>query len=282
MIESRNAPPADAFFLKAEEGERFCLYHPPAPTAKAKASFIYVHPFCEEMNCSRRMASRQARALAELGYGVLQIDLFGCGDSSGDFGDARWHIWKNDLALAEQWIEDRFATPIALWGLRLGATLAMDYLNDGNQAIARVVLWHPVLNGETYLAQFWRLKLAGQMLSGEEKRSPAPSLRDALSIGESVDVAGYSLAPEMANAIARLRLGSLATKDTRVDWFDLVPKGCTTVAPAIARTVESWKERQADLHLHLVAGPAFWSAPELGISQALLDGTTQLLAGAAN
>ena len=49
------------------------------------------------MNKSRRMAALQARAFAEMGFGVLQIDLFGCGDSSGDFSDARWDIWKQDL-----------------------------------------------------------------------------------------------------------------------------------------------------------------------------------------
>ncbi len=52
------------------------------------------------MNKSRRMAALQARAFAAMGFGVLQIDLFGCGDSSGDFSDARWDIWKQDLAIA--------------------------------------------------------------------------------------------------------------------------------------------------------------------------------------
>jgi alpha/beta superfamily hydrolase len=40
------------------------------------------------MNKARRMAALQARALAALGYGVLLLDLHGCGDSSGDFGDS--------------------------------------------------------------------------------------------------------------------------------------------------------------------------------------------------
>jgi len=33
------------------------------------------------MNKSRRMAALQARVFAAMGFGVLQIDLFGCGDS---------------------------------------------------------------------------------------------------------------------------------------------------------------------------------------------------------
>ncbi|MBK8384562.1 MAG: hypothetical protein IPL11_02315 [Candidatus Accumulibacter sp.] len=41
-------------------------------------------------NKSWRIVPLQARALATAGYAVLQIDLMGCGDSSGDFGDATW------------------------------------------------------------------------------------------------------------------------------------------------------------------------------------------------
>ena len=43
-----------------------------------------VKAWAEEMNKARRMAALQARLLAENGYAVLQIDLHGCGDSSGD------------------------------------------------------------------------------------------------------------------------------------------------------------------------------------------------------
>ncbi|WP_229425321.1 hypothetical protein [Massilia sp. Se16.2.3] len=78
--------PADAFFLDTQGGRRFCLYH--APIGECRGALVYVHPFAEEMNRSRRMAALQARALAARGIGVLQLDLHGCGDSVGDFGDA--------------------------------------------------------------------------------------------------------------------------------------------------------------------------------------------------
>ena len=51
-----------------------------------------------------------------MGFGVLQIDLFGCGDSSGDFSDARWDIWKQDIAAAREWLEERISAPVSLWG----------------------------------------------------------------------------------------------------------------------------------------------------------------------
>ena len=47
------------------------------------------------------MAAQQARAFAALGYAVLQIDLFGCGDSCGAFAAGRWAQWQQDLAEAQ-------------------------------------------------------------------------------------------------------------------------------------------------------------------------------------
>src|SRR5436190_24333737 len=93
----------EVFFLPAEPGARFALFHP-ARGPVVRGGILYVHPFAEEMNKSRRMAAQQIRAFTQCGYAVLQIDLYGCGDSSGDFGDARWDIWKSDLALAVTWL----------------------------------------------------------------------------------------------------------------------------------------------------------------------------------
>ncbi|MFN3884534.1 MAG: hypothetical protein ACK4Q4_07240 [Rhodocyclaceae bacterium] len=46
---------AEAFFLPVADGNRFCLHHPPA--GAARGALIYLPPFAEEMNKSRRMAA---------------------------------------------------------------------------------------------------------------------------------------------------------------------------------------------------------------------------------
>ena len=104
---------SSAFFLPAQPGHRFCIYHPSAD-GRTGCSFVYAHPFCEEMNKARRMAALQSRRLAAAGYAVLEIDLFGCGDSSGDFADAKWDIWKQDLQFALVWLKSRVAGPMGL------------------------------------------------------------------------------------------------------------------------------------------------------------------------
>ena len=90
-------PHAEPFFFDVEPGTRFCMYHPPSTHLAPRGAILYVHPFAEELNLSRRMAAQQARAFASLGFAVLQIDLFGCGDSCGDFSAGRWEQWQRDL-----------------------------------------------------------------------------------------------------------------------------------------------------------------------------------------
>jgi alpha/beta superfamily hydrolase len=80
-----------AFFLDTPDGPRYCQLHAPQG-GPLQGLILCIHPFAEEMNKSRRMAALQSRALAEAGYTVLQIDLHGCGDSAGDFGEASWPL----------------------------------------------------------------------------------------------------------------------------------------------------------------------------------------------
>ena len=62
----------EAFFLPAEPGTRFALFYP-AQQVKPRGGVLYVHPFGEEMNKSRRMAALQARAFAAAGYWFCKL-----------------------------------------------------------------------------------------------------------------------------------------------------------------------------------------------------------------
>jgi len=46
----------EAIFLPAEHGYRFCLYTPASGNCE-KAALIYLHPFAEELNKTRRMVA---------------------------------------------------------------------------------------------------------------------------------------------------------------------------------------------------------------------------------
>jgi exosortase A-associated hydrolase 2 len=272
-------PPAEPFFLKAATGQRFCLFH--APAGACRGAVVYVHPFGEEMNKARRMAALQARDLAARGYAVLLPDLYGCGDSSGDFGDARWHIWKDDVALAVAWLAERTGSPVSLLGLRLGALLALDYARSAPQPVASLALWQPVHSGATYLTQFLRLRIASGMLGeGKEKNGGTQALRAALATGEVLEIAGYNLAPELAEAIDALDARELTATAVPVHWFEMLSAEGRAISPAGERVISAWAKSGVDLQTHLVACPPFWATQEISECAALVDATSAVFANA--
>ena len=262
---------SSAFFLPAEPGNRFCIYHP--ADGGAGCSFVYAHPFCEEMNKARRMAALQSRRLAAAGYAVLQIDLFGCGDSSGDFAEARWEIWKRDLQIALGWLKSRLDGPLGLWGLRLGATLAADVARDPPVPIEQLLLWQPVSNGEQFLTQFLRLRLAAEMLADGAAQSGVRELRETLARGVPLEIAGYDLHPRLAAEIDAASFADPVPVVERVHWLEVTAAVDAKLSPASRRALEAWRSRGLDVRATAVTGEPFWSTIEVTECEALLAAT---------
>jgi exosortase A-associated hydrolase 2 len=266
--------PFEAFFLPAGGGERFCIFHP--ASGAPLGSILYVHPFAEEMNKSRRMAALQARAFCARGYNVLQIDLFGCGDSSGDFGQARWALWKDDLRLAQRWLREHAEGPVHLWGLRLGALLAADCARETDRSFASLLMWQPVISGAQFMAQFLRLRLASQMLSGAEAGNGTDQLRTQLAAGQALEIAGYELSPELALAMERLALAAVAPRNVPAQWFEVNADG--KPSPALTRACRAWSAAGAEVDVHAVRGEAFWNSVEITECAGLIAATSAALA----
>jgi exosortase A-associated hydrolase 2 len=274
-----NHSPAEPFFLDALPGKRFCLYHPPAQETPLEQAFIYIHPFAEEMNKSRRMAALQAKALAAIGYGVLQIDLYGCGDSEGDFEEATWGIWQADIEYAYHWLTQQGFTVIHCWGIRLGALLALDCAGRAGINIAKLVLWQPVTNGKSFLTQFLRLKLVNQLLAEDgNKTSSVKGFRELLNTGKSLEVAGYMLSSAMAAAIDELKLRQLLVKNSEIYWFEVATNIEHEMSPASASIVAAWNQSGIYPKVVRVPGLLFWSTQEISECPELLSATTRIFA----
>jgi len=274
--------PAENFFLPGAHGRRYCLYHP--ARGAARAALLYVAPFGEEMNRTRRAAALQARALADAGCAVLQMDLYGCGDSDGEFGAARWDIWLQDLALAHAWLAERSGCAVGLWGVRLGALLALDYVRSHESAaalpVARLVLWQPVLRGATYLNQLLRVRLAADMLAGAEG-GDSRRLRDALRT-DTQEIGGYALAPQLADAIEALDAAGLGVPAAPVHWFEVTAAADRPPAPPAVQLAAAWRAAGAAVHLQAVHDQPCWATPEIAECAPLRAATTAALAEAVH
>ena len=266
----------DAFYLPTASGQRFCLVHEPDVQIARRGAIVYVHPFAEEMNKSRRMAALQAKAMAAAGYVVLQIDLHGCGDSSGDFGDASWASWVDDVCLAYAWLQERGESDVWLWGLRTGCLLACAAAAR-IEAPGKLLLWQPVLSGKQYLQQFLRMKMASEMLGGESKGA-MDRLRERLAQGEAIEIAGYQLAPNLESGLEKAEL-TLPEQVQRIEWFELSGKPEAGLSPAASARIEKWQAAGARVRGQAVIGPPFWQTAEIAESAALIDASVLALSG---
>src|SRR5262245_5413710 len=85
------------YFSDGASGRVFSLFVGPPAHVLRRGGVLFVPPFAEEMNKSRRQVMLAARALAAAGFGVLLSDLYGTGDSGGEFADGRVAAWRSDL-----------------------------------------------------------------------------------------------------------------------------------------------------------------------------------------
>ncbi|MEN6584674.1 MAG: hydrolase 2, exosortase A system-associated [Sulfuricella sp.] len=264
----------EPFFLSGEHGALFCVYLYPSHITP-KGSILYLHPFAEEMHKSRRMAALQARRFAAEGYAVLQVDLTGCGDSACDFGDATWETWLADARRAFAWLSAKATGPIILWGLRTGASLAVE-LARALPDIQRLILWQPIVNGEQYLNQFLRIKLASEMLSGNQAQSGTKDLRAKLEAGENIEVGGYMLGAAMARDLARMKLADIPSP-CPVEWIEVGAEEGGSPSPASQRIVEAWRAAGVNLHARTLSGEPFWVTQEITECPSLIEATTEAL-----
>jgi exosortase A-associated hydrolase 2 len=212
------------------------------------------------MNKARRMAALQAREMARRGIAVLQIDLFGCGDSSGDFGDASWESWIDDAQWAYNWLANRHGVPVGFWGLRAGCLLACEAAQRLNVPVD-FLFWQPVASGAAHLAQFLRLShVAGLLGDRPQEKSRA---RETLAAGQLVEVAGYRLSPALASGLERAVLKP-PPRARHGLWIEVDPREEGDLSPATRNAMPAWQTiHQHPLQSARVRGPAFWQTQEI-------------------
>jgi exosortase A-associated hydrolase 2 len=268
-----------AFFLPSAQGPLFCLFQAPEGD-RLRGRVLHFHPFAEELNTCRRVSAQYARALAQQGYAVMQFDMWGCGDSAGEFEQASWHAWVSNARLALRWMDERLGhdsgsskrPPLWFWGVRGGALLAARALAAAEEA-AHLLLWQPSCSGKQLLQQMLRTQTASQWLSGTPSSTARMQhARGPWEDGKSVTIAGYTISPELAQALGEAKL---APPDDRpvapghLVWLESSPTGEAEFGPGALRQMDLWSSRGWRISNERVRSPAFWhsisseDAPEL-------------------
>lgn len=273
-------------FLESPQGRIFVVHRVPR-AENLRHGVVIIPPFAEEMNQSRRMVTLLVEALAEAGYHAMVFDLFGTGDSAGEFAEASWSGWLEQLTCCvESLRRDYGIERYSLVALRAGALLAADYLNNLDSSAnrpERLLLWQPAIDGDLHLTQFLRLRVAADMLNGKRDRELVSAMRQQLEAGETVEVAGYGLTPAVSGGLSSASLKKLTPDHLPVTcWIDLVA-GDGQVSPAVNRTlVEALQNGGAKIDYTTVVGRPFWNSVETVENHKLVSMTVAWLRGEAD
>ncbi len=267
-------------FLPSQPGPIFLTLHSPRrPNADC---VLVVPPFAEEMNKSRRLVAELGRALAAHGITLAIPDLFGTGDSAGNFGEATWEAWVDNLQQTCDWIESCGLKLSALLAIRFGAALACDALLARKlPPVQRTVLCQPVFDGKRHLQQFLRLRVMASRMSGNSGES-IDSIRRLLRSGAQVEVAGYPLSPSLADSMERLSVAmELPHGLGEVDWIELARTAGAPVSAQARQLIERSASVGVVARTHTLVAEPFWGATEIVVDAGLVTAMCEFLSGAS-
>lgn len=259
------------FFLNSSSGRLFAVYWPPVGEPMTRA-IVHVPAFAEEMNKSRRMVALQARAFAEQGVGVLVLDLLGTGESDGEFADATWLLWQDNIAVAISWLREQGAQSVDLWGLRLGVLLALDYALHHESGITRLLAWQPVLNGDTFMTQFLRLRVAAAMMNANAPQEKTSDLKRQLIEGQACEVAGYLINPDLVRPLLGLRASALDMQNlANFSLCEVIAQPDDAGLAPNQSLIEQLQLQGVKTSLDRVVGDSFWATQEITIAPELIQ-----------
>lgn len=271
MIRSR----VSGHFLEATKGRIFVLVRQPATVARG--CVLVIPPFAEEMNKCRRMVTEVALGLAAQGVATVVPDLFGTGDSEGDFADGDWPTWQDDVGSVVRWMRDQGMPATNLLSIRLGCALTLSCATSQVfPPVRSTVLWQPTFDGGRFLQQFLRLRTAASLM--EDRKETVPGLRKQLTDGVTLEVAGYRLSSRLASDLDALKVPyALPGELGAVAWLEVVRDvGAGLPLPSVELIGRSRQQGQSVDEMAF-AGEPFWAATEIVTNEAVVRHSIEFL-----
>lgn len=141
------------FYFGSSSQPLFGVYHAPNGKIETNLGIVVCYPAGHEYFRVHRMLCQSAMRWSQSGIHVLRFDYFATGDSSGDFSDASYARWCDDVANAIMELKAvSGARNIALVGCRLGANIALN-VSGRDKNVRSVVCWDPIIDTNQYLSE---------------------------------------------------------------------------------------------------------------------------------
>jgi exosortase A-associated hydrolase 2 len=258
-------------FIDGARGPIFVLLR--QPEATARGCVLVVPPFAEEMNKCRRMVAEVSRGLAEIGIATVIPDLYGTGDSGGDFSDGDWAVWVADIGRASAWVTANSTVVSGILAVRLGGALTVHCISEHLlPAVGATVLWQPVFDGKRFLNQFLRLRLAASMTEG--RKGGIAELRKSLATEGVLEVAGYLINNRLADDLDRLAaLDVLPAELGRIALMEIASDPAAGVSTSSAGLAERTKTQGRQVSASALPGEPYWASVEIVCNPRLIQET---------
>lgn len=209
----------------------FGMLHTPATSATARAPVVLCPPFGQEAIRAHRTFKVLAERLARAGHTVLRFDYFGTGDSDGEDRDVSLSGMGADIKTADAHLREQASGDGMIWlGLGLGATAALRAAASAGVALAQLLLWDPVLDGQRYLEQL--RDCHGRAL--EESLSLKP--RNIPPATDVVEALGFGISPAFQKDLEALSVETLGLPPPSVVTTLCAPQDATGVARLVQRS----------------------------------------------
>ncbi len=241
-----------------------------------RAHILFVPPFVEEMNRCRALVAQQARAFAAQGYVCTLVDFYGTGDCDGELADANLARWRDNIDSAVDSLLAEDDLPLVLWGLRLGALIALDYAARTTRALRDIILWQPVTSGKLYVTQVLRQRVASLMVRDLPPET-TKEIRQRLADGETVEIAGYTLGGDLVadlEAIDTAALDDLCSGT--VHWLEHVVEEGKDIGIPSRKLVEQLRASHT-VNVQTFCDPPIWQIHERDAAPQLLALSAELL-----
>jgi exosortase A-associated hydrolase 2 len=196
------------FFFRNGDYNLFGVLHHPTDESKtnSKTGIVFCDPFGEEKLWAHRVMVNFARDLARNSFWAFRFDCMGHGDSDGNFEDSTIETRVSDIHRAVEVLKEKTnVKQIGLLGLRLGGTLGM-LASKRNRTIDILILWNPVISGNSYIQECLRSNLAMQMSTYRRILHTREQLISELISGKLVNIDGYLISADLYQQLSGIDL----------------------------------------------------------------------------
>lgn len=208
--------------------------------------YIYCHPLFDERKCAHRFSYYLTGALADAGLELCRFDYIGTGDDEGEFADVTLDSLRNDLARIIPANVD-----ICMIGLRLGASLALDYTISKPFKVKKLVLLEPIIKGDEYIDYLLRKQRIKDMMTNNSKSTNENN--------GSYNIEGFQASTKFINQLKGFDLFEITQKSHSIsDTLIVQINTRTTVEPQLAKLTKCLGNNNSNIQLESVSLPGFW------------------------